>query len=94
MLVSRVPPLLDSGFTTGSSLRIFTAKDLPLVLDAGREFGVTMMTATAALQTMEIGAAAGFEDATDADLIHLLVDGNAGNARQTLADGDSEGVAG
>jgi len=94
MLVSRVPPLLDSGFTTGSNLRIFTAKDLPLVLDAGREFGVTMMTATAALQTMELGAAAGVEDATDADLIRLLVDGHAGKARQTAADGDSEGTAG
>jgi hypothetical protein len=64
------------------------------VLDAGREFGVTMMTATAALQTMEIGAAAGFEDTTDADLIRLLVDGNAGKAHQTVADGDSKGGAG
>ena len=81
MLVTRVPALSDSGFTAGSSLRIFTAEALPLVLEAGREFGVTMMTATAALQTMEIGAAAGFDDATDADLIRLLVDGNAAEAR-------------
>jgi len=94
ILVSKIPPLLDSGFTTGASMRIFTAKDLPLVLDAGREFGVTMMTATAALQTMELGTAAGFEDATDADLIRLLADGNAAEALQTAADGDSEGVAG
>ena len=94
MLVSKIPPLLDSGFSTGASLRIFTAKDLPLVLDAGREFGVTMMTATAALQTMELGATAGVEDATDADLIRLLVDGNGAEARQTGADGDSESVAG
>src|SRR5205085_89052 len=54
ILVSKIPPLLDSGFTSGASMRIFTAKDLPLVLDAGREFGVTMMTATAALQTMNL----------------------------------------
>lgn len=94
MMVSKIPPLLDSGFAAGSSLRIFTAKDLPLVLDAGREFGVTMMTATAALQTMELGAAAGFEDATDADLIRLLVDGNGAEARRTAADGDSEGASG
>jgi L-threonate 2-dehydrogenase len=94
MLVSRIPALLDSGFTTGSSMRIFTVKDLPLVLDAGREFGVTMMTATAALQTMELGAAAGFEDATDADLIRLLVDAKAAEARQAASAGDSESVAG
>src|SRR3954470_13492122 len=88
MLVSKVPPLLDSGFTDGSSLRIFTAKDLPLVLDAGREFGVTMMTATAALQTMNLGTAAGFEDASDADLSRLLVDWNATETQQTATDGD------
>ena len=94
MMVSRIPPLLDSGFSIGSSLRIFTSKDLPLVLDAGREFGVTMMTATAALQTMELGTAAGVEDATDADLIRLLVDEDASEARQMAADGDGGGVSG
>jgi 3-hydroxyisobutyrate dehydrogenase len=94
ILVSKIPPLLDSGFATGASLRIFTAKDLPLVLDAGRELGVTMLTATAALQTMNLGAAAGFEDATDADLIRLLVDGDAAQARQSSADGAGEGSPG
>src|SRR5215831_3492675 len=59
-----------------------------------QQFGITMKTATAALQTMELGAAAGFEDATDGDLIRLLVDENAAEARQPAADGDSEGVAG
>src|SRR6185369_14093059 len=94
ILVAKIPPLLDSGFTTGAILRIFTAKDLPLVLDAGREFGVTMLTATAALQTMNLGSAAGLEDATDADLIRLLVNRNAAESRQTADVGDGEDAAG
>ena len=87
MMVSKIPPLLDSGFSEGGSLRIFTAKDLPLVLDAGREFGVTMKTATAALETMELGAAVGIQDATDADIIRLLANGGDAESRQTAADG-------
>lgn len=74
MLVSRVGALLDSNFNTGSSLRIFTQKDMPLVLNAGREYGVPMVTASAALQTMQLAAAFGLEDASDARLIQLLAD--------------------
>jgi L-threonate 2-dehydrogenase len=74
MFVSRVSAMLDGGFNTGSSLRIFTQKDMPLVLNAGREHGVPMVTASAALQTMQLAAAFGLEDASDARLIQLLVD--------------------
>ena len=51
-------------------------------------------TAQPPAPTCELGAAAGFEDASDADLIRLLVDGNGAEARQTGADGDSKSVAG
>lgn len=74
IFVSRVGAMLDGGFQTGSSLRIFTEKDMPLVLNAGREFGVPMVTASAALQTMQLAAAFGLEDASDAKLIQLLAD--------------------
>jgi L-threonate 2-dehydrogenase len=74
MFVSRVGAMLDGGFNTGSSLRIFTEKDMPLVLNAGRELGVPMVTASAALQTMQLAAAFGLEDASDARLIQLLAD--------------------
>jgi 3-hydroxyisobutyrate dehydrogenase len=73
ILVSRVGALLDGSFETGSSLRVFTAKDIPLVLEAGREYRVPMITASAALQTMQLGAAFGLEDVSDAHLIRLLV---------------------
>lgn len=68
MFVSRVGAMLDDGFNTGSSLRIFTEKDMPLVLNAGRLLGVPMVTASAALQTMQLAAAFGLEDASDARL--------------------------
>ncbi|MCC7369367.1 MAG: NAD(P)-dependent oxidoreductase [Chloroflexi bacterium] len=74
IFVSRVGAMLDGGFQTGSSLRIFTEKDMPLVLETGRAFGVPMVTASAALQTMQLAAAFGLEDASDAKLIHLLTD--------------------
>jgi putative dehydrogenase len=74
MFVSRVGAMLDGGFNTGSSLRIFTEKDMPLVLNAGRLLGVPMVTASAALQTMQLAAAFGLEDASDARLIQLLAD--------------------
>lgn len=74
ILVSRVGALLDGSFETGSSLRVFTAKDIPLVLEAGREYHVPMITASAALQTMQLGCAFGLEDVSDAHLIRLLVD--------------------
>jgi 3-hydroxyisobutyrate dehydrogenase len=74
ILVSRVGALLDGGFETGSSLRVFTAKDIPLVLEAGREYKVPMITASAALQTMQLGCAFGLEDASDAHLLRLLMD--------------------
>ena len=50
------------------------AKDIPLVLEAGREHGVPMVTASAALQTMLLGRAFGLEDVSDAHLIRLLAD--------------------
>lgn len=74
MLVSRARAFLSKDMNTGASLRIFTTKDMPLVLDAGREFHVPMMTASAAFQTMQLGSAFGIDDLTDADLIRLLVD--------------------
>jgi len=74
MLVSRARSFLSKEMNTGASLRIFTEKDMPLVLDAGREFRVPMMTASAAFQTMQLGSAFGIDDLTDADLIRLLVD--------------------
>jgi len=74
ILVSRVGALLDGSFETGATLRVFTAKDIPLVLEAGRELGVPMITASAALQTMQLGCAFGLEDASDAHLIRLLAD--------------------
>jgi hypothetical protein len=74
MLVSRARAFLSGEMNTGASLRIFTTKDMPLVLDAGREFHVPMMTASAAFQTMQLGSAFGIDDLTDADLIRLLAD--------------------
>jgi putative dehydrogenase len=74
ILVSRVGALLDGSFETGASLRVFTAKDIPLVLEAGRAYNVPMITASAALQTMQLGCAFGLEDAGDAHLIRLLID--------------------
>ena len=89
ILVSRVGALLDGSFDTGSSLRVFTAKDIPLVLEAGREHGVPMVTASAALQTMLLGRAFGLEDASDAHLIRLLVDPVGVAAEQANRDPDS-----
>jgi 3-hydroxyisobutyrate dehydrogenase-like beta-hydroxyacid dehydrogenase len=74
ILVSRVGAVLSGSFETGSSLRVFTAKDIPLVLEAGREHNVPMITASAALQTMRLGCAYGLEDVSDAHLIRLLID--------------------
>jgi 3-hydroxyisobutyrate dehydrogenase len=73
MFVSRVGALMN-GSESGSSLRIFTQKDMPLVLEVGRELRVPMMTASAAFQTMQLGTAFGLEDASDAQLVRLLVD--------------------
>ena len=84
ILVTRVGALLDGSFETGSSLRVFTTKDIPLVLEAGREHGVPMITASAALQTMQLGVAFGLEDVSDAQLIRLLVD-PAGVAAEQVA---------
>lgn len=92
ILVSRVGALLDGSFETGSSLRVFTAKDIPLVLEAGREHGVPMITASAALQTMQLGVAFGLEDVSDAQLIRLLIDPAAVAAEQTAARGATEEV--
>jgi 3-hydroxyisobutyrate dehydrogenase-like beta-hydroxyacid dehydrogenase len=88
ILVSRVGALLDGSFDTGSSLRVFTAKDIPLVLEAGREHGVPMVTASAALQTMLLGRAFGLEDASDAHLIRLLIDPVRVAAEQANLDPD------
>ncbi len=74
MLVSRAGAFLSADRNTGASLRIFTTKDMPLVLEAGREFRVPMMTASAAFQTMQLGSAFGIDDLSDAELIRLLVD--------------------
>jgi 3-hydroxyisobutyrate dehydrogenase len=74
ILMSRVGAFLSDNYETGSSLRVFTAKDMPLVLEAGRDHGLPMVTASAALQTMQLGCAFGLEDVSDAHLIRLLVD--------------------
>lgn len=78
MLASRASAILGDG-ETGSSLRIFTEKDLPLVLDAGREFHVPMVTASAAFQMLHLGSALGLNDA---QLIRLLA-----SDRQPAAEG-------
>lgn len=74
MFVSRFGSLLESGFKNASSMRIFTEKDMPLVLNAGREFRVPMVTASAALQTMQLVSGFGSEDASDVMLFDLLAD--------------------
>jgi 3-hydroxyisobutyrate dehydrogenase len=74
IFVGKVATMLEDDLQTGGSLRIFTSKDMPLVLDAGREYGVPMVTASAALQTMQLGSSFGLTDPTDAQIVKLLSD--------------------
>lgn len=92
MLVSRVAAMLDGSFDTGANLSIFTRKDMPLVLEAGRAYDVPMMTASGALQTMQLGVAAGLEEKSDARLIRLLVDQAATGAHQAAVPGKEDGA--
>jgi 3-hydroxyisobutyrate dehydrogenase-like beta-hydroxyacid dehydrogenase len=74
ILAVKVAALVESNFESGGALRIFSDKDLPLVLEAGRDLKVPLITASAAFQLMQLAHGSGPEGPTDADLIRLLTE--------------------
>jgi 3-hydroxyisobutyrate dehydrogenase-like beta-hydroxyacid dehydrogenase len=72
VLTSRVAAVLDGSLRTGGALGIYL-KDLPLVLELGRELGVPLFTGSAAFNTVQLGAELGHAERDDAALIALLM---------------------
>jgi L-threonate 2-dehydrogenase len=73
VLVSRAAAVLDGSLRTGGAMGIFL-KDLPLVLDMGRELNVPLFTGSAAFNTVQLGAELGHAGEDDAALIALLME--------------------
>jgi putative dehydrogenase len=72
VLVSRGAAVLDGTLRTGGAMAIFL-KDLPLVLDLGRELQVPLFSASAAFNLVQLGAELGRGGEDDAALIALLM---------------------
>jgi 3-hydroxyisobutyrate dehydrogenase len=73
MLVSRAAAVLDGSLKTGGALRIFL-KDLPLVLELGRELQVPLFAGGAAFNLVELAAELGCGQEDDAALVALLME--------------------
>jgi 3-hydroxyisobutyrate dehydrogenase-like beta-hydroxyacid dehydrogenase len=72
VLVSRVAAVLDGSLRTGGAMGIYL-KDLPLVLDMGRELKVPLFTGGSAFNLVQLAAELGHADEDDAALIALLM---------------------
>jgi 3-hydroxyisobutyrate dehydrogenase len=72
VLVSRVAAVLDGSLRTGGAMGIYL-KDLPLVLELGRELSVPLFTASSAFNLVQLGAELGHADEDDAALIAALM---------------------
>jgi 3-hydroxyisobutyrate dehydrogenase-like beta-hydroxyacid dehydrogenase len=73
VLVSRAAAVLDGSLQTGGAISIFL-KDLPLVLELGRELQVPLFAGSAAFNLVELAAQLGRGDQDDAALVALLME--------------------
>jgi putative dehydrogenase len=73
VLVSRVAAVLDGSLQTGGAMGIYL-KDLPLVLDLGRELHVPLFVGNAAFSLVELAAELGHAAEDDAALIALCME--------------------
>lgn len=73
VLVSRVAAVLDGSLKTGGAMSIFL-KDLPLVLDMGRDLKVPLFTGGSAFNLVQLGAELGHAHDDDAALIAALME--------------------
>jgi L-threonate 2-dehydrogenase len=72
VLVSRVAAVLDGSLRTGGAMGIYL-KDLPLVLEMGRELNVPLFAGSSAFNLVQLGANLGHADEDDAALIAALM---------------------